>query len=581
MSRRGVFVLLAALASVLGLALWRLRPPAPLPATAPAARFSAHRAVGVLRDLLGDGRPHPVGSEANRLVRDRLTAHLRTLGLTPAVNRSFVCNKRPACAWVENVVALPPGSGDVVLLAAHYDSVPAGPGASDDGAGVAVLLEVARAIGPHPRLGYLFTDGEEAGLLGAEAFVKTDAAKRVNMVVNVENRGTSGPSMLFETSPGNGGLIRHMRAMARPLTSSLFYTVYTLLPNDTDLTVFKRAGLQGLNFAAIGDVRYYHSALDDLAHVDARTVQHHGDNALAVVRSLASGPTTAPQKDVVFFDVLGFGIVSWPTAFTLWIAVVSAIVMFVRIRPSIRGVLMLLAALLVAGVTAWLLARIGSVRGRPLHPEPMIAAMWFGGIAGVYGWMPRGREAYGAVSLVLHLIAIALALTLPGVAYLFLIPALVSHLGPRVEAGGVAGALLIFPLALFLYTALGRTAALIAIAILIALVFAFPSTVIPRDRRVVIALVAIAFVLTAVTAALPQAPPPKAVERTLVQKYEPATRITVEKRDILELVFEQTPQQVRVNGVDVKPGKLRIYGSEAIVEFAPATAASAFAIRRP
>ena len=580
MSRRGVVLLTAALAAVFAVSLGRLRPPAPLLATAPASQFSAARAVAILRTLLPDDRPHPVGSDTNRAVRDRITAHLRTLGYAPRVERSFVCNARPACAWVENIVAFPPGSGSVVLLTAHYDSVPAGPGASDDGAGVAVLLEVGRALGPQPRIGYLITDGEEAGLLGAEAFVKTLDANRVAMVINVENRGTSGPSFLFETSRGNGGLIRHMRAMARPFASSLFYTVYDLLPNDTDMTVFKRRGFQGLNFAAIGGLQHYHTAHDNLANVDARTVQHHGENMLAVVRSLARSGTPAPRKDAVFFDVLGFGIVSWPSFLTIWIAIASAIVLVVRIRPSARGFATFLGTIVVAGTAAWALTWMGHVRGRPAHPELLIAAMWLVGIAAAYAAMARGKEAYASVSLVLHVAAIALALTLPGVAYLFLVPAVVSLLAPRIEAAGVAAAMFIFPLALLLHTALGRTA-LIPIALLIAIVFALPSTLVPFDRRVPIALAIIAGVLTLISAILPPVPPRRPVSRDLVLRSEATTRLAVPKRDIVEVQFASRPRTLRVNDVEVKAGVVRLYGTDAVLELEPATRASAYEIRRP
>ena len=49
---------------------------------------------------------------------------------------------------MQNVVARLEGTeqGPAVLLAAHYDSVAAGPGASDDGTGAATVLEIARAL---------------------------------------------------------------------------------------------------------------------------------------------------------------------------------------------------------------------------------------------------------------------------------------------------------------------------------------------------------------------------------------------------------------------------------------------------
>src|SRR5207253_4159698 len=106
-----------------------------------------------------------------------------------------------------------PGAGKAIVLLAHYDSVPAGPGAADDESGVATVIETARAliarglVGKHPILAVL-TDGEEADLLGAAACLREPVLKaRVGAVVNVEARGSSGPSLLFHARPGDARLI--------------------------------------------------------------------------------------------------------------------------------------------------------------------------------------------------------------------------------------------------------------------------------------------------------------------------------------------------------------------------------------
>ena len=147
-----------------------------------------------------------------------------------------------------------------MLVASHYDSVPAGPGASDDGAGVAANLEVARVLqsrrpSRHSII-FLFDEGEEQGLLGAHAFVEAHPwAKEVRAVVNVDARGTSGGSLMFETGSANNWLIEmYVRAVPHPMTSSIYYAVYKLLPNDTDFSVFHPFGYQGFNFANIGEV---------------------------------------------------------------------------------------------------------------------------------------------------------------------------------------------------------------------------------------------------------------------------------------------------------------------------------------
>ena len=155
------------------------QPVAPLGADAPPTVFSAQRATAILRDLVGNGVPHPLGSPAAAQLRDAIVDRFSALGYAPELQSGFVCNDYGVCGNPVNIVvplAGSPGEQNAVLLAAHYDSVPAGPGASDDGAAVASLLEIARILKarPAPRhpIILLITDGEEAGLLGALLFVR-------------------------------------------------------------------------------------------------------------------------------------------------------------------------------------------------------------------------------------------------------------------------------------------------------------------------------------------------------------------------------------------------------------------------
>ena len=173
------------LAALLAATWLGLQPPSPLPSSAPAGSFSAGRALPQLRrvlDAAGEGVPHPVGSEASARVRDRVVAEFRAIGVSPRVAESLTCNRYLTCTPVANVVALLPGRGrgPAVLLSAHLDSVPAGPGAADDGSGVAIVLEIARALRAEPATSdviLLVDDAEESGLGGAEAFLLDPAAR--------------------------------------------------------------------------------------------------------------------------------------------------------------------------------------------------------------------------------------------------------------------------------------------------------------------------------------------------------------------------------------------------------------------
>lgn len=511
---------------ILALIHWRLYGPAPVPASAPATVFSAERAHQVLREMLAENVAHPIGSAANMRVRDRIVARLRGLGYETRIQRRFACNAAALCATVENIVA---GdlSAEAVVLTAHYDSVGAGPGASDDGAGVAVLLEIARAVrGQRFRnpIVFLITDGEEAGLLGAEGFVADpELSRNAATIIGIEYRGTGGPSFMFETSARNRGLIRHFaRGVERPFASSLFATIYDRMPNDTDLTVFKRAGRAGVNFAAVGNVAWYHTPLDDVAHIDLRTLQHHGQNALGLARELAGTDLAARSSDnAVFFDILGITILGWPAPWTLWIALISLAVLILAARREdpraiTFGVLATFGTIVVAVVAGWAIAWIAQMKSGGLTwiamPQWAIVAAWLIGIAAaLIPW--RGKTNHFGYAMVFHAAAVVLGFTLPGPSYLFLIPAVVLSIcaiakaSPVVTsvAASVAAAVLFLPVAALLYTALGGLALPIS-AVLVALVTMLAAPVIANRKAAAITF-AIAIACALISIGTPKATP--------------------------------------------------------------------------
>ncbi|MGA6959735.1 MAG: M20/M25/M40 family metallo-hydrolase, partial [Candidatus Acidiferrales bacterium] len=391
----------AILALILFLSIEGLRPPAPKPGNASAQEFSADRAREILYRLVGDGIPHPTGSPQNDVVRERVLDEFTKIGYQPAIQTGFACDEWGDCATVNNVLARLGGSepGPAVMVTAHYDSVPAGPGAFDDGAGVAVVLEAARALKslPQPRHSIIFLvdDGEEAGLLGARVFVSQHPwAKDVRAVVNIDSRGTSGPSLMFETGDANEWALRAYAARAaRPETSSIFCEAYKRFPNDTDFTVFKAAGYQGLNFANIGGVVHYHTPLDNFANAHFRTLQQQGDNALSSLETFANSDiSNPPRAAAVYFDVFGRRVIWWPSRWTLKFALSSALLLLVEIAWLIYrkrltiyeflwGLIAWFITMLAVGVVAlalsFILRRAGAT-GSPwvAHPLPAQISFW-------------------------------------------------------------------------------------------------------------------------------------------------------------------------------------------------------------
>ena len=310
--------------------------PEPLPATAPPDAFSAERAMVYLNAFAT--APHPMGSAEHDRVRDYLVAQFTALGLTPDVQKATGVTARYRVAGtVENIVARlkgPGGANDAVALSAHYDSVPAGPGAGDDGSGVVTLLETLRALraGPPLRNDVLFilTDGEEDGLLGASAFVaENPAARDVRVIVNFEARGNAGASQMFETSAGNGRLVQLWAQSApHPNGSSLTYEIYKRMPNDTDMTVFKRAGEAGLNFAFIGHWEAYHTPLDSPQLLDRRSLQQDGENALALARALGNADLAhLEDDDAIYFSLPEILFARYSTKYVWPLAIVSGVLL--------------------------------------------------------------------------------------------------------------------------------------------------------------------------------------------------------------------------------------------------------------
>lgn len=516
--------LIAAFALVALLSARGNQPPTPLGRDAPADAFSALRARDVLARILGDGSPHPTGSEANAAVRDRIVAEFARIGLTAQVQRRFVCGTA-TCATVDNIVAQLPGTGRVrddkeradgthadgkraVLLSAHYDSVAAGPGASDDGAGVAALVEAARALQAGPPLPrdvwLLANDGEELGLLGAEAFLREPEFAEVATVVNLEARGTAGASLLIETQPGNAAVVAAVgRALARPGGTSLDYEIYKTLPNDTDFSVYRREGRSGVNFAWAQGAARYHTPLDNLAQLDPGSLQHHGDNLLSMARELAAAPANLKSAhDAVFFNLFGQTLLSWPVTWNPallllalggWIALVARLVRARQVRtlPVLGAGVTMLLALALAAALAWamhaLLGALGATPAPWTAQEPslvagfvLLAVAWMGLLARPLSrWFGLPTLAVAGL-LPFALIASAAVLAMPGASHVGLLPLIVGvlagHAWPRRPAlwaglAAMVAAMLWFPYVVDSYAAIGHpglpvASALMALALL-------------------------------------------------------------------------------------------------------------------
>ncbi|WP_419827735.1 M20/M25/M40 family metallo-hydrolase [Sphingomonas sp.] len=354
-------LLLCLLAAIV--ALWiaasAARPPAPLAADAPASAFSAARAMLDVRAI--GMRPHPAGTTADDEVAAALARRLQQIGLRAEL-RHYLADEATAAKlrdWsggavvpveITDVTGVLPGRDRAkppLILMAHHDTVWGSPGAADDSAGCAAILEIVRAIRargvPARDVVALFTDAEETGLHGAKAFWAAEGlAARAGAVINLESRGSGGRATMFETGTGNGDMMRlFARSVERPLANSLMSFLYKKMPNNTDFSVPRDRGTAGLNFAYLGRARYYHSPLATADRLDPATVQDMGGQALGIASALAFADVLpARAHDIVYFDLPGGRLVHYPAG-RGWLVLLAAAallgVAWRRTRPSLAA----------------------------------------------------------------------------------------------------------------------------------------------------------------------------------------------------------------------------------------------------
>ncbi|MGW0248649.1 M28 family peptidase [Nocardia goodfellowii] len=461
--KAGVAALLVLLAAVAVTVLGEGSGQQPLSASV-TDRFSAERALTHLHRFATE--PRPLGSPASDRARDYLIEQLRSAGFSVTTQHALGTRSSTGLATfgrVDNVVATLPGraaTGTVVLVA-HYDSAAMGPGASDDGAAVAAMLEVGQLIsaqgGLRNDLVLLFTDGEEDGVLGADAFAREHPLARAGgVVLNWEARGVSGPSLMFETSEHNAALVSlFAEAVPHPRGDSALVQLYRILPNNTDFSALRDAGFTGLNFAYIENSSHYHTAGDSLANLDRGSLQHHGENMLQLSRALGAAdlPELRSDHDATYFRLFGH-MVTYSDALVSPIALLALLLLVAlavaarqrrlvsvpRILVSAVSVAVPLAVSLFLGQAMWSALvwlrpgydLMGGLLHRPMAYQCALVAVVATALS---GWYLLLRRRLGPAALAIGALAwpvaagIACALYASGASFLFALPALFAALG--------------------------------------------------------------------------------------------------------------------------------------------------------
>jgi Peptidase family M28 len=478
-----------------------------------ASAFEVDRALATVRNIAGS--PHTVGTAENGVVRDYLLGRLKELSLEVEVQDGFAVSPIVgfgSAGRVHNVIGRMVGRehGKPVVLVAHYDSVPTGPGAADDTASIGAILEVLRVIRQHgvpPRdIVCVFTDGEESGLLGSTLFVQSHRwIADAGVVLNYEYRGNRGPMMLFETSPGATSLVQALIHVApHTMASSAFAEAYRYLPNNTDGTVFLKAGVPLLNFAAIDGVTAYHSRLDSPDALSAETLREQGETMLKLTDQLLAQPVSVSDiGGIVYFTLPLAGMVSYGLSIA-WALAVVVVLLFVVVtmrlvrRRGVRGrrfvLSIVLVPLVLAGVVCVIAAAHESVSywaqgGFDGVQEPYAASYYRWALAvtligmvilvvsAIRRWVSSVEIGLAAIGWCVTL-QLACVAFVPGASYLLMWPCLFALAGmycARIGNGGTVSRPL-FMLAGPLVAALVLAPFLHALLVGLTLSFAVPFT---------------------------------------------------------------------------------------------------------
>ncbi len=452
---------LGALVAAILLAIAATTPPGPRPADAPATSFSAIRAMADVRIIAQ--RPHVTGSVENAMVRDHIARRMAALGMevststglidakgTKRLNRWSGRNDPPA--RLVNLIGILHGKNRIlpaVVLMSHHDSVWGSPAAADDSAGVAASLEAVRAIRaagqPERDLIMLVTDGEELGLQGARQFWATHPLRnQIGAVINMEARGGGGRTTLFQTSHGNGAAVQvYADAVDHPGASSLAAFVYSVLPNDSDLTPVIKHDYAAYNFAFIGRSGLYHSPLATPENLDQGSLQDMGGQVLDLANALLKAPTLPGKTvDVVFFDLFGRTTLAYP----IWLGWVMMLLagggLFWIVRQDGRAELgagagRMLALILGSALAFFVLNRL-SLGLEPANYydrlaaiprlEVMVALAALAAFLALFGgWRPSRGGVVGA-ALPLFIIGLAAQILAPTAAYVLTLPLVLTAL---------------------------------------------------------------------------------------------------------------------------------------------------------
>ena len=221
------------------------------------------------------------------------------------------------------------GADHVVMVGAHLDSVPEGPGINDNGSGVAALLETATRLGGSPRLvnavRFAFWGAEEVDLVGSTEYVASLSAadrNRILLYLNVDMVGSPNAGYFVQGGVGDEpeqtgppGSAEVARVLTEQLANAGVVAETTTFEDDSDFTAFVEAGIasggvltgdsqqkgprQADRWGGQADQvfdRCYHLACDRIENVNPTALDRFTDAIAGTVAHFATRPGPLPAS---------------------------------------------------------------------------------------------------------------------------------------------------------------------------------------------------------------------------------------------------------------------------------------------
>ena len=157
-----------------------------------------------------------------------------------------------------------------VLISAHIDGHNTGPGAYDDAAGIAAMLELMNVIceskvAPKNPVIFLFVGVEEqGGLPGSKLFLQNSL--NFSSFLNIESIGTGLPLGVMQKGCGSAAMINALKRTKGLIFATIAddVTQLGLISSTSDTVRFRENGLPGAELLFIGNPTKYHTKFDEI-----------------------------------------------------------------------------------------------------------------------------------------------------------------------------------------------------------------------------------------------------------------------------------------------------------------------------